>query len=141
MPADATELALRALRHRNRSRSDVERRLDRAGITPDERELTLDRLTKAGLLSDDRFAEERAQALAKRGRSDALIRRDLRRDGVEHSAVEHAIGRIEPEADRAVRIFDRRGGGSTALRYLASRGFAADSLERLTGLEPPDAVE
>jgi regulatory protein len=141
VPPDATELALRALRHRNRSRSDVERRLDRAGIAPDERELTLDRLTEAGLLSDDRFAEERAQALAKRGASDALIRRDLRRDGVDHAAVEHAIEHLEPEADRAARVFDRRGGGSTALRYLAGRGFAADSLERLGRLESPDAVE
>ena len=137
MPPDATELALRALRHRNRSRSDVERRLDRAGIAPHERELTLNRLMEAGLLSDDRFAEERAQALAKRGASDALIRRD----GVDHSTVTHAIAQLEPEADRAARVFDRRGGGSTALRYLAARGFAADSLERLGGLDRPDAVE
>jgi regulatory protein len=141
VPPDATELALRALRHRNRSRSDVERRLDRAGIAPDERELTLDRLAEAGLLSDERFAEERAQALAMRGASDALIRRDLRRDGVEHGVVEHAIAQLEPEADRAVGVFERRGAGSTALRYLASRGFAADSLERLGRLDAPDAVE
>jgi regulatory protein len=141
VPPDATDVALRALRHRNRSRSDVERRLDRAGIAPDEREATLDRLTEAGLLSDVRFAEERAHALATRGASDALIRRELRRDGVEHSAVEHAIAQLEPEADRAARVFDRRGGGSTALRYLASRGFAAESLERLPGLDAPDAVE
>ena len=141
MPPDATELALRALRHRNRPRSDLERRLDRAGIAPDERELTLDRLTEAGLVSDERYAAERAQALAKRGASDALIRRDLRRDGVEHAAVELAIAQLEPEADRALRVFDRRGGGATALRYLASRGFAAESLEGLGGLELPDAVE
>jgi regulatory protein len=141
VPLDATELALRALRHRNRSRSDVERRLDRAGVSPDEREATLDRLTEAGLLSDERFAEERAQTLARRGASDALIRGDLRRDGVDHSAVEHAIAQLESEDERAGRVFDRRGGGPAALRYLASRGFAAETLERLAGLAAPDALE
>jgi regulatory protein len=138
---DGTELALRALRHRNRSRSDIERRLDRAGVAPDEREATLDRLTEAGLLSDERFAEERAQTLARRGASDAIIRRDLRRDGIDQTALEHAIAQLEPEDERAARVFDRRGGGANALRYLASRGFAAETLERLAGLGAPDALE
>jgi regulatory protein len=130
-PVDASELALRALRHRNRSRSDLRRRLDGAGVAPDEREATLDRLTEVGLLSDDRFAEERAQALARRGASDALIRRDLRREGVDHAAVEHAIAQLESEDERAARVFERRGGGPKAVRYLAGRGFAAETLERL----------
>lgn len=140
-PVDATELALRALRHRNRSRTDVERRLDGAGVAPDEREAALDRLTEAGLLSDERFAEERAEALARRGSSDALIRQDLRRQGVDHAAVEHAIGRLESEDERAARVFERRGGGPKALRYLAGRGFAAETLERLAEAQPPDALE
>ena len=140
-PVDATELALRALRHRNRSRSDVDRRLDTAGVAPDEREAALDRLTEAGLLSDDRFAEERAEALARRGASDALIRLDLRRQGVNHAAVEHAIAQLTSEDERAVEVFERRGGGAKALRYLAGRGFAAETLERLAGTDAPNALE
>jgi regulatory protein len=135
VPADATELALRALRHRNRSRHDIELRLDRAGVTPDEREAALDRLTEAGLLSDDRFAEQRAQALARRGSSDALIRHDLRRQGIEHATVEHAIAQLEPEDERASRLYTERGGGAKALRFLAGRGFAVETLERLNALE------
>jgi regulatory protein len=138
---DATELALRALRHRNRSRSELERRLDRAGVAPDEREAALDRLTETGLLSDERFAEERADALARRGASDALIRRDLRRQGVDHAAVEHAIAQLASEDERAAGVFERRGGGAKALRYLAGRGFAAETLERLAGATAPDAIE
>jgi regulatory protein len=134
-PADATELALRALRHRNRSRHDLEQRLDRAGVTPDEREATLDRLTESGLLSDDRFAEERAQTFARRGASDALIRHDLRRQGVEHAAVEHAVAQVEAEDERAARLYAERGGGTKALRFLAGRGFAPETLERLNALE------
>lgn len=134
-PADAAEVALRALRHRNRSRHDIAQRLDRAGVTPDEKEATLDRLTEAGLLSDDRFAEERARTLAHRGSSDAQIRHDLRRQGVEHATVEHAIAQLEPEDERAERLFNERGGGPKALRFLAGRGFAEESLERVNALE------
>jgi regulatory protein len=130
-PVDATELALRALRHRNRSRSDLEQRLRSAGVEPDEREAALDRLTETGLLSDERFAHERARALARRRASDALIRQDLRRQGVDHSAIEHAIAQLEPEDERALRVFERRGRGTKALRYLAGQGFAAETLERL----------
>lgn len=135
---DAAELALRALRHRNRSRSDIRQRLDRAGVAPDEREAALDRLTEAGLLSDDRFAEERAHSLAERGASDALIQRDLRRQGVGHATVEHAIAQLDSEDERAARVFERRGGGAKALRYLAGRGFAPETLERLASA---DALE
>ena len=135
---DAAELALRALRHRDRSRRDLDRRLDQAGVSPDERAAALDRLAAAGLLSDDRFAEDRARSLAGRGAGDALIRRELRREGIDHAAVEHAIAQLEAEDARAARVFDRRGGGAKALRYLAGRGFAAETLERLSGT---DALE
>jgi regulatory protein len=135
---DAAELALRALRHRDRSRRDLDRRLDQAGVSPDERTAALDRLAEAGLLSDDRFAEDRARSLAGRGASDALIRRELRREGIDHAAVEHAIAQLEAEDARAARVFDRRGGGTRALRYLAGRGFAVETLERLSA---GDALE
>jgi regulatory protein len=135
---DPAELALRALRHRDRSRHQLEQRLEQVGVSPDERVEALDRLTEAGLLSDARFAEERARSLAGRGASDALIRRDLLRDGVDHEAVEQAIAQLDAEDERAARMFERRGGGTRALRYLAGRGFTAETLERLSGA---DAVE
>jgi regulatory protein len=140
-PLDATELALRALRHRNRSRHELEQRLEHAGITPDERAAALERLAETGVLSDDTFAEDRARTLARRGAGDAFIRHDLRRHGIEHAAVEHAIAELEPEEARAERVFQRRGGGEKALRYLAGRGFAAETLERIAGEHAPDAVE
>ena len=135
MATDATELALRALRHRSRSRHEIAQRLQRAGVAPDEREAALVRLTEAGLLSDERYAEERAGTLAGRGASDAQIRHELRRQGVDHASIEHAIGQLEAEDERAARIFQRRGGDRKALRYLAGRGFAAESLDRLNALE------
>jgi regulatory protein len=130
---DATELALRALRHRNRSRHELSQRLQRAGIPTEEREATLDRLTEAGLVSDERYAEERARSLAQRGLGDNLIRQDLRRQGIEGESVEQALAQLESEAERAVRIFQRRGGEARALRYLAGKGFSPEILDRLSG--------
>jgi len=128
---EATEVALRALRHRDRSRQDLEERLARAGIAPEERGVALDQLADAGLVSDDRFAQERAQQLARRNASDAAIRGDLRRHGIAGDVVEAAVGGLQPEEQRAAEIFRQRGAGERALRYLAGKGFARDSLECL----------
>ena len=134
--SDATELALRALRHRDRSRRDLEDRLERAGIAEEERARALDDLSAAGLLSDDRFAHERAKQLAKRNASNTLIRADLRRHGIDAEVVEEIVDGLESEAERAAGIFRQRGGGDRALRYLAGKGFARDSLDSLADDDP-----
>jgi regulatory protein len=130
--SEATELALRALRHRDRSRHDLDRRLQRAGIPAGEREQALDGLADAGLLSDARFAEARARALAERSAGDELIRRDLAGHGVDEEVVASVLAELPPEAERAERAFARRGGDARALRYLAGKGFSAESLERVS---------
>jgi regulatory protein len=135
---EATELALRALRHQERSRRDLEERLERAGIPADERTQALDELAAAGLVSDDRFAHERARSLAERSGSNALIREDLRRHGIPDEVIAQALDELEPESERAGRIFGRRGGGDRAIRYLAAKGFSRESIERLESGDPVD---
>jgi regulatory protein len=130
---EATELALRALRARDRSRRDLAQRLERAGIPSGEREEALDRLADAGLVSDARFAEARARALVERFAGDELIRRDLEQHGIDEEVVSAVLAALPPEAERAERAFARRGGDVKALRYLAGKGFSADSLERVGG--------
>ena len=129
------ELALRALSHRDRSRRELDRRLEQAGISVEERNATLDALAETGLLSDERFAEARARGLAAKNGGDLLIRNDLRRHGIDADLVGEILEGLEPERERAARIFRRRGGGERALRYLAGKGFARDSLESLGGDE------
>jgi regulatory protein len=136
--SEATELALRALRHRDRSRQDLEERLERAGVSAAERAEALDELAGSGLLSDARFATERARSLAVRNGSDAFIRADLRRHGITDDVATDALDELEAEGDRAAHIFRQRGGGERALRYLAGKGFARESLE---GLVPADPVD
>jgi regulatory protein len=130
--SEARELALRALRRRDHSRRDLDRRLERAGVPADERTRVLDALADAGLQSDARFAEARATSLAERSAGDELIRRDLVQHGIDEEVAAAALAALPPEAERAERAFTRRGGGGKALRYLAAKGFAADSLERLS---------
>jgi regulatory protein len=135
---DATELALRALRHRDRSRRELEQRLVQAGIPADERDGALDRLVASGLVSDERFATERARTLAERGAGNDLIRMDLRRRGVGAEAVEEAIAGLEPEDVRAAELYERRGADAKALRYLAGKGFSREALTGIAGLHSVD---
>ena len=135
---DATDVALRALRHRDRSRRELDQRLAKAGIEVGEREETLDRLTDSGLVSDKRFAAGRARSLAARGAGNDLIRTDLRRRGVPSDAVERAIAELEAEEVRAAELHERRGGDEKALRYLAGKGFSRETLEGIGSDLPVD---
>ena len=129
--SEAAEVALRALRHRDRSRRDLDQRLARAGVPSAEREHALDQLAELGLLSDARFAEARARALVARSAGDELIRRDLADHGIGEEVVADVLAVLPPETERAERAFAKRGGGAKALRYLAGKGFSAESIERL----------
>lgn len=132
--ADAVEqapldLAIRALRHRDRSAAELDARLAERGVVAEEREQALETLERIGYVDDERFARTRAEQLAARGSGDALIRHDLESRGLAAERVEAALEALEPERERALRIVERRGSGPRTARYLASRGFGADALE------------
>jgi regulatory protein len=129
--ARADDVALRALTRRDRSRAELEARLARAGVRDGDRESTLERATRVGLVDDSRFAETRARLLAERGAGDHLILQDLERHGVDAAVARSAIARLEPEQARVASIFEARGRTPKTIRYLASRGFGEESLEDL----------
>jgi regulatory protein len=126
---EAMERAARVLRSRDLSAAELDARLERARIAPAVRGETIERLTGAGVVDDERFARSRAQALADRGAGDLLVRHDLETRGVEPSVVEAAIELLEPESVRAVRICARRGTGPKTARFLARKGFSEDAIE------------
>jgi regulatory protein len=133
---DPIEIAARALRHRDRSRREVEERLARAGI--DENRLTdaLDTLERVGYVDDARFAGARAGALADRGYGDEWIRHDLAEHGVAPEAVAEAIGALVPEAERAAALVEQFGRTSKTGARLARKGFGEDALEAALGIDP-----
>jgi regulatory protein len=133
---DALAAATRALARRDYSERGLRERLVRARVEAGALEQTIDELRGVGLLDDERFAGRRAKALAERGKGDAAIRFDLRRQGVDAELVEDALAGLEPERERAARIVSRRGGGPKTARLLASRGFDREAVEAAVAQEP-----
>jgi regulatory protein len=139
-PPDAVEtapldVAMRALRFRDRTAAELEARLEQRGVGKAEREQALETLERIGYVDDERFARMRAEQLADRGSGDALIRDDLEGRGVAAGVVELAIDALELERERAARIAERRGRSVKTARYLASRGFGEEALEGLVAPE------
>jgi regulatory protein len=130
---DPLDLAIRALRYRDRSASEIQERLARAGIGDDSRAEALGRLVALGYVDDARFAANRAAMLAARGHSDASIRADLDGRGVDSGLVAESLAALEPEEERARAIIERDGRTVRIARRLAARGFSAESVEAATG--------
>ena len=133
---DPLELAARALRHRDRSRRELDRRLEEVGIEEAERAKTLDTLERIGYLDDRRFAAARARTLAERGYGDEAIRVDLDRHGLASDVADEALGSLEPEPDRARALVLRLGGRRNTAAQLQRRGFDPDSVEAALGIAP-----
>jgi SOS response regulatory protein OraA/RecX len=132
---DPLEIAAAALRHRDRSRREVEERLARAGVDADARDDALETLERLGYLDDTRFAAGRAEALAARGFGDEAIRHDLAEHGVAAEAVEAALGALAPESARAQELVERLGATAKTAAALTRKGFAPESLEAALGGE------
>jgi regulatory protein len=127
--SSAVDAAARALVRRDRSEADVRRILAGKGVSESEAEVAVERLRELGALDDERFAVNRAAALAERGYGDAAIAAQLGRDGIPREVAAAAIDGLAPEGERAVGLAARRGDAVRTARWLAGRGFSADSIE------------
>jgi regulatory protein len=127
--AEALELAARALQRHDRSSAEVAARLERGGVTAEQRARTVDKLQRAGYLDDARFAAGRAAALAARDYGDAAIAHDLEGRGVEPEQIVAALATLDDETGRAVAIAARLGASPKTGRRLAARGFSPDAIE------------
>ncbi len=137
--ARAVDTALRAVARREQSAAELDRRLERRGVTPALREETVGRLEAVGLVDDERFARRLAESLAERGHGDEAIRWRLERDGVAAETAAVALGALVPELDRARLIVAARGAGPRTARQLARRGFGEEAVEAALGPVIADA--
>lgn len=128
MADDALECALRALRHRDRSAHEVDRRLAERGFDDGERRRALETLVRTGILDDERFARARAESLAARGAGNELIHHELDGVGLDPDVVADAIAALEPEIARARHIVEVRGASAKTARYLQGRGYSNDAV-------------
>jgi regulatory protein len=127
---EAFAALVEALARRDLTRTELEQRLDRAGFDSDACAQAIARAAGAGYLDDARVAVERARRLADRNASDAAIRAELERRGVEEEAVVTALAALVPETERAERLARRLGDGPRAARALSRKGYPDDVVER-----------
>ncbi len=137
MPADVDpiEIAARALRHRDRSRRQLEERLARAGVDDAGRREALETLERVGYVDDGRYARARAASLADRGYGDQAIRHELARDGIEPDEAAAALATLQPESERAAALVARLGPGPKTAARLGRKGFGDDAIEAAAGAE------
>lgn len=131
--SDPIDVAARALRHRDRSRRQVEERLERAGVDEKRRADALETLERVGYVDDARFAAGRAAALAASGYGDEGIRQLLQAEGVPPGLADDAVAALEPERDRAARLVERLGPSPRTAARLQRKGFGEESVEHAAG--------
>ena len=132
---DPIELAAQALRHRDRSRRQLDARLGRAGVDDEARADALDTLERVGYVDDERFAVARAESLAGRGYGNEAIRHDLRGHELADEAIAAGLAALAPERERALAVVERLGRTRKVAAQLARKGFGEDALEAALGAE------
>ena len=130
-------ISMHALTRRGMSVAEMTRLLEAREIEPDEVEAELERLSGAGLLDDAALAENLVRTLqGRKGLGRSAISAELRRRKVDQSAIDEALGSIDPddELTRAIEVATKRAGqlssydAATAKRrlgaYLQRRGYS-----------------
>jgi regulatory protein len=139
--SDPVDLAAQALRHRDRSRSQIDERLARAGVEDDRRVDALAALERIGYVDDARFAGQRAESLADRGYGDEAIWALLTADGVPPEVVGEAVRALRTEGERAAEIIASLGASPRTAARLARKGFGDDAVEAAGGGFATDGSE
>jgi regulatory protein len=130
--------ALRLLASREHSRAELARKLAPHAASPEALGRLLDDLEAKRQLSDERYAEERARALARKYGA-ARIRYELRAKGIgEETAERAAASAAGSDLERARAILARkyrtrassREERARRARFLQSRGFSYDIIRR-----------
>jgi regulatory protein len=130
------ERALRLLARREHSRAELARKLQPHLAPEDDLGALLDELARRKQLSDERYAESRANALSRKFGA-ARIAQELRARGVDKGLAEGAVAAARStEVERARAVWARkfrkapqsREERARQMRFLQSRGFSFDAI-------------
>jgi regulatory protein len=133
------ERALAMLARREHTRAEMTRKLSPHSESPEQVEQLLDALVARGWLSEARFAESRANTLARKFGS-RKIEHDLNSRGVSAEVVEHAVEQAGTQELANCRAAWQRKFGvlpQTAaergrqMRFLAGRGFSGEAVRQV----------
>lgn len=133
------ERAMAMLARREHTRAEMTRKLGPHSESPEQIEQLLDALVGRGWLSDTRFAESRANTLARKFGS-LKIEHDLRSRGVSVEVLEQALQRARAQELENCRAAWQRKFGvlpqnaaerGRQMRFLAGRGFSAEAVRQV----------
>ena len=133
------ERALAMLARREHTRAEMTRKLSPHSESPEQVEQLLDALVARGWLSEARFAESRANTLARKFGS-RKIEHDIRSRGVSAEVVEQTVERARTQELENCRAAWQRKFGvlpqdaaerGRQMRFLAGRGFSADAVRQV----------
>jgi len=98
--SDPFTVALRLLTYRDRSTTELTRKLRERGFGQNDIDPVLNRCLELGYLSDERFAFSRARALVSSGRAVGIrALNELKKAGVAIDLAERALAEAETEQD------------------------------------------
>ncbi len=127
------------LARREHTRAEMTRKLSRHSESPEQVQQLLDALAARGWLSETRFAESRANALARKFGS-RKIEHDLKSRGVSAEVVALAVERAQvQELDHCRTAWGKKFGvlpqnaaeRGRQMRFLAGRGFSAEAVRQV----------
>ncbi|NYT57511.1 recombination regulator RecX [Alcaligenaceae bacterium] len=139
--------AIGYLSRREHSRQELGRKLAPYAQDANEIEPLLDQLEGENWLSNERFAHSLLNRRASRQGASRILN-ELRQHGVNDAAIAEAGRQLHTtELERARAVWEKKFGQlpsnakeyARQYRFLASRGFAAESLRRILGNIPYDA--
>jgi regulatory protein len=131
--------ALAMLARREHTRAEMTRKLSPYAESPELVEQLLDNLVARGWLSEKRYAESRANSLARKFGS-RKIEYDLRSRGVSDELVERSVAQARvSELENCRTAWQRKFGAlprdaaerGRQMRFLAGRGFSAEAVREV----------
>ena len=127
------------LARREHTRAEITRKLSPHAESPEQIEQLLDNLVARGWLSEKRFAESRANSLARKFGS-RKIEYDLRSRGVSDEVVERSVAQARvSELENCRAAWQKKFGAlpqdaaerGRQMRFLAGRGFSAEAVRQV----------
>ena len=139
-PVSIRRAAMNLLARREHGHVELARKLKLRGADAHMIEVELQRLTEAGLLSEECYLESYVRSRANEGRGPMRIREELTQRGLARADVDQALSEAQVDWDERMReLWQRRFDGQIVdlkdkakqSRFLAQRGYALDAIRSL----------
>jgi regulatory protein len=100
----AYQSALKSLNYRSRTKKEISQKLSEKGYSTDQIQTVVDRLERAGLVEDARYAQMWVENRNEfHPRSQRLMRLEMKQKGINEEVIESALGGSADDSELAIR--------------------------------------